>query len=119
MSDLLSEAVAEVDGILRGVGVGRDRLHVLSCDTEVHRVQRLTSVKQVELYGGGGTNMGAGIAAALELKPRPSVIVVLTDGYTPWPARQPDRAKVVVGLLGNGNWEVPAWAKLVRIEPAS
>jgi predicted metal-dependent peptidase len=119
MSDLLSDAVAEVDGILRGIGVGRDRLHVLSCDTEVHRVQRLTSVKQVELYGGGGTNMGAGIASALQLKPRPSVIVVLTDGYTPWPATQPNGAKVVVGLLGNGKWEVPAWAKLVRIEPAS
>jgi len=119
MSGLLPDAVAEVDGILRGVGVGRDRLHVLSCDVQVHRIQRLTSVRHVELYGGGGTDMGAGIAAALELRPRPSVIVVITDGYTPWPAAAPQRARVVVGLVGTGNWEVPAWARLVRIEPGS
>ncbi len=61
--------------------------------------------------------MGAGIASALQLKPRPSVIVVLTDGYTPWPVRAPNAARVVVGMIGAGKWEVPAWAKLVRIEP--
>ena len=117
MSDLHADALAEVDGILRGIGVGRDRLHVLSCDVQVHRIQRVTSSRQVELYGGGGTDMGAGIASALQLKPRPSVIVVLTDGYTPWPVRAPNAARVVVGMIGAGKWEVPAWAKLVRIEP--
>jgi predicted metal-dependent peptidase len=94
-------------------------VHVLSCDAQVHRVQRVTSARRVELFGGGGTNMGAGIAAALALRPRPSVIVVLTDGYTPWPARAPTRARVVVGLVGTGAWAVPRWARLVRIERRS
>ena len=114
--DLLGEVIAELEGILRGIGIGRDRIHVLSCDAEVHKVQRVTSARQVELFGGGGTNMGAGIDAALALRPAPSVIVVLTDGYTPWPAAGPKRARVVVGLVGRGNWAVPAWAKHVRIE---
>ena len=113
---LLADVLAEVEGILRGVGLGRDRTHVLSCDVHVHRTQRVSSARQVELFGGGGTNMGAGIDAALEIKPRPSVIVVLTDGYTPWPTARPKGARVVVGLVGAGQWKVPDWAKLVRIE---
>ncbi len=116
---LLGEVVAEVEGIMRGVGIGRDRIHVLACDTQVHRIQRVTCARQVELFGGGGTNMGAGIDSALGLRPRPSVIVVLTDGYTPWPSEGPKGARVIVGRVGSGHWPVPRWAKLVRIEEVS
>ena len=115
-NDLLAAAVAEVKGILQGVGLDGDHLHVLSCDAYVHGVQRITSARQIELRGGGGTNMGAGIDAALELRPSPSVVVVLTDGYTPWPADPPKRARVVVGLVGAGHWPAPSWARCVRIE---
>ena len=117
--DLLAEVVAEVEGILRAVGMARDRIHVLACDAEVHKVQRVTSARQVELFGGGGTNMGAGIDSALALRPKPSVIVVLTDGYTPWPVEGPKGTRVVVGMVGSGNWAAPSWAKLVRIEDVS
>jgi predicted metal-dependent peptidase len=116
MSDLFCDALAEVDAILSGVGVGRDRLRVLSCDAQVHGIQRITSARQIDLYGGGGTSMVEGIAAALALRPRPSVVVVLTDGYTPWPDREPRGARVVIGMVGPGRWEVPDWARLVRIE---
>ena len=118
-ADLLATVVAELEGILRGAGLDRDRVHVLSCDAQVHTVQRVSSARQVELLGGGGTNMGAGIHSALALRPPPSLIVVLTDGYTPWPPRAPKRARVVVGLVGTGDWPVPEWAKLVRIEEVS
>jgi hypothetical protein len=64
--------------------------------------------------------MGAGIEAAAELKPRPSVVIVLTDGFTPWPHRPPAGLKVIVGLLsqgyGSGNWRPPEWARTVVIE---
>ncbi|MDQ6750057.1 MAG: VWA-like domain-containing protein [Actinomycetota bacterium] len=116
---LLGDVVAEVDGILRGVGVGRSRVHILACDAEVHKLQRVTSARQVQLFGGGGTSMTAGIEAAHELRPRPSVIVVLTDGYTSWPSNGPKGVRVVVGLVGGGDWPVPDWAKLVRIEDAA
>ena len=46
--------------------------------------------------------MVEGIAAALALRPRPSVVVVLTDGYTPWPDREPRGARVVIGMVGPG-----------------
>jgi hypothetical protein len=61
--------------------------------------------------------MGAGIAAAAALRPRPAVTVVLTDGYTPWPSVPPKGMRVVVGLLGARAPEAPSWARAVRVEP--
>jgi hypothetical protein len=50
-------------------------------------------------------------------------VVVLTDGYTPWPDRPPPRIRVIVGLLVEGGfppaWSPPDWARVVVIdEPA-
>jgi predicted metal-dependent peptidase len=115
MSDeLLAMALAEVEGLLRSLGMAR-QLRVLACDTAVAPAQRVTSARQVSLVGGGGTNMGAGIAAAAALRPRPSVCVVLTDGYTPWPPAAPKGMRVVVGLLGAGAPAAPAWARAVIV----
>ena len=61
--DLLAMALAEVEGLLRAVGLAR-QLRVLACDTAVGPVRRVSSARQVELVGGGGTDMGAGIEAA-------------------------------------------------------
>jgi predicted metal-dependent peptidase len=116
MSDaLLAAALAEVEGLLRALGLAR-QVRVLACDTAVAPAQRVTSARQVQLVGGGGTDMGAGIAAAVALRPRPAVTVVLTDGYTPWPAAAPKGTRVVVGLLGPGAPAAPSWARAVRVE---
>jgi hypothetical protein len=76
--------------------------------------------------------MCRGIAQALELRPRPSIVVVLTDGFTPWPDAAPKGAKVIVGLLsatassarGFAPWmhmapTPPSWARVVRITESS
>ena len=112
----LGRVLGEVDGILRAVGVGSTSVQVLAVDTAVHSARKVTSARQVELVGGGGTDMGAGLHAATELRPRPGVVVVLTDGYTPWPARAPRGITVVVGLLGESAPAGPVWARCVRIE---
>lgn len=112
--DLLSASLAEVEGLLAAVGLVR-KLRVLACDTAVGPVRRVTSARQVELTGGGGTDMGAGIDAAAALRPRPAVTVVLTDGYTPWPDGPPRGMRVVVGLLGEDPPDAPEWARAVRI----
>jgi predicted metal-dependent peptidase len=114
--DLLAMVLAEVEGLLRALGLAR-QVRVLACDTAVAPAQRVSSARQVQLIGGGGTNMGAGIAAAVALRPRPAVTVVLTDGYTPWPAAAPKGTRVVVGLLGAGAPDAPPWARSVRVEP--
>jgi predicted metal-dependent peptidase len=114
---LLGRVLVEVDGILARVGVRDAR--VLAVDTTVHAVRRVSSARQVELAGGGGTDMGSGIAAASTLRPRPSIVVVLTDGFTPWPDRPPRGARVVVGLLAQHgpppSWP-PPWARAVLID---
>lgn len=115
----IARVLAEVEGILRNVGLNRDGVRVLSCDATVHAVQKVTSVRQVELFGGGGTNMGEGIRAALGARPRPQVVIVLTDGHTPWPPAGPKGARVVVGLIGEGAPQPPAWARTVRVEESA
>ena len=114
--DLLAMVLAEVEGLLRALGLAR-QVRVLACDAAVAPVQRVSSARQVELIGGGGTDMGAGIGAAAALRPRPAVTVVLTDGYTPWPAVAPKGMRVVVGLLGDHAPDAPPWARCVRVEP--
>ncbi|HEY1478885.1 MAG TPA: VWA-like domain-containing protein [Gaiellales bacterium] len=116
---LLERALAEVEAVLARTGLRQTRVRVLAVDTAVHSARRVSSARQVQLAGGGGTDMGAGIAAAAELRPRPSVVIVLTDGYTPWPPAPPRGVRVVVGLLrqtGAPEWTPPAWARTVVID---
>jgi predicted metal-dependent peptidase len=117
---LLARALAEVEGVLSRAGLRGQRVRVLAVDTEVHAISRVSKATQVVLGGGGGTDMGSGIEAAAALRPRPSIVIVLTDGFTPWPAVAPKGARVIVGLLDQGwhghRWEPPAWASTVLIE---
>jgi predicted metal-dependent peptidase len=115
---LLAAALAEVEGLLRSLGLAR-QVRVLACDIAVGPARRVTSARQVELVGGGGTDMGAGIAAAAALRPRPAVTVVLTDGFTPWPDRPPRGTRVVVALLGDAAPDGPGWARAVRVPSAA
>jgi predicted metal-dependent peptidase len=112
--DLLGQALGEVNGVLRGLGLARQSLRVICCDAEAYQVQRVIDAREVRLAGGGGTDMGAGLAAAVALRPRPDLVIVLTDGHTPWP-RQPARVRVVVGLL-DPQGSVPDWATAVPID---
>ena len=109
---MLSQALAEISGILKSLGQ-REGVHVLACDAEVQTCRRVFRPEQVQLAGGGGTNMGAGLEAAAKLKPTPQVAVVVTDAYTPWPDTAPRGMKVIVALTGDGN--TPEWAKTIRI----
>ncbi len=113
---LLQVAWSEVQGCVRGLGVRPDLLTVYATDTDAHRIDRPRG-RLIPLSGGGGTDMARGIAVALAARPRPDFVVVLTDGLTPWPARDPGRP-VIVGLLpGEDRLEPPEWARLVRIPP--
>ncbi len=115
---LLAMALAEVEGLLRSLGAIR-QLRVLACDAAAGPARRVTSARQVELVGGGGTDMGAGIAAAAALRPRPAITVVLTDGFTPWPARPPKGMRVLIALLGDQAPGAPGWARAVRVPTAA
>lgn len=118
----LSAALSEIDGILRAVG--QRQVPVICCDAQAAPVQRVSSAMSVELIGGGGTDMGAGIAAAQNLKR--AVIIVLTDGYTPWPKQAPRGMQLVIGLVRPAGqtgepegWGTPEYAKRVLHIPVA
>jgi predicted metal-dependent peptidase len=103
----LEQALAEVRRILALVGT----LTVYSVDAAVQGVQTVRDARQVHLKGGGGTDMRVGIEEAL--KGRPDLIVVYTDGHTPWPEKAPPVPVVVVCTTDE---RTPPWAKRVRVE---
>ncbi|MEU6076777.1 VWA-like domain-containing protein [Micromonospora sp. NPDC047074] len=125
----LGSALLEVAAISRAVGGRRDLVTVLSCDAAAQRVHPLCRAEEIPLVGGGGTDLRTGFARALRSRPRPDVVVVLTDGQTPWPVSPPP-CRTVVGLFPRersyrGSWDEddpeyvpdtpPEWARVVVI----
>lgn len=114
---LLGRALGEVDGAVRALGVADEAVTVLACDAAVGKVAKVRRSRDVQLSGGGGTDMRQGIAAASALRPRPDVIVVLTDGWTPWPHQPPPGSVVVAAILGRDRRQLPptpSWATRVE-----
>ena len=118
----LSQIVGEVISIL-------DTFHlpitVIPCDAKAYAPISIASksdyVKLQKLPGGGGTNMIAGIEAALKMKQKPDSILVLTDGYTPYPKR-PYKIPVIFGILRLSKLQqvflppIPPWKKNAVVE---
>ncbi|GAA5107341.1 vWA domain-containing protein [Nocardia iowensis] len=128
VSDIeLGSALLEVAAISRAVGGRRHLVTVLPCDAAARIVHPLCRAEQIPLVGGGGTDLRTGVAKALRAHPHPDVLVILTDGQTPWPARRPP-CRTVVGLFRRqhaDSWSEddpdyvpdapPAWARVVDI----
>ncbi|WP_066951323.1 DUF2201 family putative metallopeptidase [Streptomyces lushanensis] len=122
----LGSALLEVAAISRAVGGRRDLVSVISCDAAARVAVPLCRAENIELVGGGGTDLRSGFARALRSRPRPDVIVALTDGQTPWPSAQPP-CRTVVGLFPRPASTVdeenpdyapdtpPPWARVVTI----
>lgn len=111
----LDAALAEAEGVLRSTGIARDQVRVLSCDAASGTPARVRSARDIRLTGGGGTDMRVGIAAAAKTRPAPHVIIVLTDGYTPWPG-QPGKARLVCAIISpEPPHGTPPWAVTVHI----
>jgi len=114
----LQRAWSEVHGCLRTLGVRRDLLTVFAADVAVRRLTGPPR-RQMEFLGGGGTNMATAIETVLQAPVRPDLLVVITDGFTPWPARKPPRP-VIVALLPSTlpRPPTPSWARTVDIDAA-
>lgn len=111
--DDLSMALGEIKGILQAMGNRTARYY--SVDAAVHIAKNIQSVSQVKFEGGGGTNMRVGIDRAVTDKPRPDILVVITDGGTPWPDSAPP-VKLIACIV-NEYQDGPSYAKTVKIPP--
>lgn len=96
----ISQFKAEVLSILKLVG----KIDLITCDAKAQRA-RVNGPWE----GGGGTDLRVGIELAL--KSKPDVIVVLTDGLTPWP-ESPLPVPLIVATTQR---EGPPWSKTVKL----
>ena len=116
---LLAQAMGEVKAVLSSLAVPDSSVTVLAVDAAVHTVQQVRDVAQVHLAGGGGTDMGVGIKGALALRPTPQTVIVLTDGFSPWPSL-PAPVPVIAGVLGRRREHLPPtpeWVQRVEVVP--
>ncbi|MFZ1936536.1 MAG: VWA-like domain-containing protein, partial [Thermoguttaceae bacterium] len=113
----LALALGVIGNALRSLPDPRG-LRVLAGDTAVACAKNVFRPEQIELNGGGGTDMAAMIVAACEERPSPKAILVVTDGYTGWPPK-PVGPRVVACLTQAGAADsVPKWIDTVVLNPA-
>jgi predicted metal-dependent peptidase len=116
----LARALAELGGLMRQLGYGAD-IVVACCDAAVHDVRKVFSATQVELYGGGGTDMAAGLRAFIERKQDPiDLLVIVSDCQTQWPNEVPPFPVITIRV---GDGTPPPWGhqganKVVTIQEA-
>jgi predicted metal-dependent peptidase len=97
----LARAVAELGGLTRQLGYSTEVV-VACCDAAVHDVRRLFTAAQLALYGGGGTDIGAGLRWFTDRKSGPiDLLVVVSDCHTPWP-EEPPPFPVITIRVGDG-----------------
>lgn len=113
-TEQLARVLAETNGICRAAGAS---VTFMSVDAAVGLVQKVTSARDVKLVGGGGTDMGVGLAAATAMRPRPDLVIVITDGYTPWPCKAPSMPVIIANVTVPRPKGMPAWAKVVDCVP--
>jgi predicted metal-dependent peptidase len=113
----IDQVLSEAQGILCSCGVADDSITLLTVDTAVTVCKKINRIPNGLAYRRGGTDMRIGIDAAIGLKPRPDLIIVLTDGYTPWPEHPPRAATVMAAIIGPAPDidNIPVWMPAVHI----
>ena len=114
----LARAVSELAGLTRQLGYRADVV-VACCDAAVHEVRRAFTSTQIEMYGGGGTDIGVGLRAFVERKLAPiDLLVIVSDCRTPWPTEIPPFPVITIRV---GDGAPPPWGnqganKVITIE---
>jgi predicted metal-dependent peptidase len=102
----LARAVAELSGLTRQLGYASEVV-VACCDSAVHDVRKVFTAAQLELYGGGGTDVGAGLRWFTERKGAPiDLLIVVSDCHTRWPDEKPPFPVITIRV---GDGVPPPW----------
>lgn len=103
----LHTALSELDAIRRHAGIRADQLLTVTADTRVHETRRLRRAADLPLLGGGGTDLRGAIAHLARHRHRPHLLVVLTDGFTPWPDQPPAGCTTIAVMLSRTDGHTP------------
>jgi predicted metal-dependent peptidase len=105
----LARAVAELGGLTRQLGYSTEVV-VACCDAAVHDVKKVFNAAQLQLFGGGGTDIGAGLRWFTDRKSDPiDLLVIVTDCLTPWPEEKPPFPVITIRV---GDGAPPPWGDL-------
>jgi predicted metal-dependent peptidase len=117
----LARAVAELGALTRQLGYASEVV-VACCDAAVHDVRRVFNAAQLQLYGGGGTDIGIGLGWFIERRSGPiDLLVIVTDCHTQWPGDVPPFPVITIRV---GDGVPPPWGdrganKVITIEDPS
>ena len=104
-----------VKGVVWDLARRVGRVRVWAVDAEITaagaRVRAGQSTPAGGYRGGGGTDLRTAISDAADAS---DLLVVVTDGETPWPASKP-RVPVVVALTPGATGACPSWATVLHI----
>jgi predicted metal-dependent peptidase len=102
----LARALAELAGLTRQLGYGADVV-VACCDAAVRDVRKVFGAGQVELYGGGGTDLDVGLRAFTERTRDPiDLLVIVSDCHTTWSQDAPPFPVITIRV---GDGAPPPW----------
>lgn len=113
----LSAGASEVQGVLLALGSNVD---FCATDSDVHELRTVRTIEEAirSLKGGGGTDMRPGFEALLARRPKPSVIIVLTDGMLGGgcPEFEPEGVRVIWVLLGSSKCSPCGWGTQIFVD---
>jgi len=106
--------LSEVAGLLKTVG----QVSFLTCDASVHGIRKVSRWQELLplLKGGGGTNFTPAFDAIQKLRPRPEIVVFLTDGDGAMPSEQPRGVHVIWVLVGAHRRKSMPWGEVVEVD---
>jgi predicted metal-dependent peptidase len=102
----LSRAMTELGTLTRQLGYANEVI-VACCDAAVHGVKKIFNPSQLQLLGGGGTDLAQGLQWFIDKKSGPiDLLIIVTDCQTEWPADAPPFPVVTIRV---GDGLPPPW----------
>jgi predicted metal-dependent peptidase len=105
-NEQLSRAITELGALTRQLGHASEVV-VACCDAAVHGVKKVFNPSQLQLYGGGGTDIAKGLQWFADMKSGPiDFLIMVTDCETAWPAEVPPFPVITIRV---GKGLPPPW----------
>jgi predicted metal-dependent peptidase len=105
-NEQLSRAMTELGALTRQLGYANEVI-VACCDAAVHGVKKILNPSQLQLLGGGGTDLAQGLQWFVDRKSGPiDLLIIVTDCETEWPADAPPFPVVTIRV---GDGLPPPW----------
>lgn len=122
MDEDFSLALGMINKIISSFRI-RDGIVIITGDTAAKtKMHTAGQVRELELKGGGGTDVGNIVSTGIEeLRIKPHIAVAITDGMTPWPDDQNDIGVPLLAVItrprdDSGYYEVPDWIETIYLK---